>query len=71
MRDYKFWRMFSIMADSVMKRKKEIELMRVQTARMELELKIEELLTEVDRLRKAITIQEQTENKLKEDIKNL
>ena len=53
------------------KRKKEVELMRVQTARMELELKIEELHAEINRLKDAIAIQSKTENKLKEEIKNL
>lgn len=71
MAEYKFWRMFKNMSDSLIKRKKELELMRVQTAKMELELKIEELNADIKRLKDAINIQIMTENKLKDEIKNL
>ena len=55
----------------LLKRKKELELMRVQTAKMELELKIEELNADIKRLKDAIAIQLETENRLKEEIKKL
>lgn len=51
------------------KKRKELELMRVQTATFELELKIEEMNKDIERLQKAIIIQAQTEIKLKEEIK--
>jgi predicted RNase H-like nuclease (RuvC/YqgF family) len=49
-------------------KKKILELKRVETARMELELKIEERLEEIERLRAAIEIQKQTEEKLKKEL---
>lgn len=49
-------------------KKKVLELKRVETARMELELKIEERLDEIERLKKAIEIQIVTEEKLKKEI---
>lgn len=50
------------------KKKKVLELKRVETAKMELELKIEERLEEIERLKKAIEIQILTEQKLKKEI---
>lgn len=49
-------------------KKKRLELRRVETARMELEFKIEEKMDEIDRLKKAIEIQTQTEEKLKKEL---
>lgn len=49
-------------------KKKVLELKRVETARMELELKIEERLEEIERLKKAIEIQAATEEKLKKEL---
>lgn len=51
------------------KKRKELDLMRVQTAKFELELKIDEMLKDIERLEAAIIIQNQTEIKLKEEIK--
>ena len=51
------------------KKRKELDLMRVQTARFELELKIEEMTKDIERLTAAILIQEQTELKIKEELK--
>ena len=51
------------------RKRKELELMRVQTARFELELKIEEMLKDIERLKNAIIVQAQTEIKIKEEIK--
>lgn len=53
------------------KKRKELDLMRVQTAKFELELKIEEMLADIERLKKAIIVQMETENKIKEDLKKL
>lgn len=50
-------------------KRKELELMRVQTAKFELELKIEEMNRDIERLKAAIVVQEQTEVKLKEELK--
>ena len=50
-------------------KRKELELMRVQTAKFELELKIEEMIRDIERLKAAIIIQEQTEVKIKEELK--
>ena len=50
-------------------KRKMLDLMRVQTARFELELKVEEMIKDIERLKAAIVIQEQTEMKLKEEIK--
>ncbi len=51
------------------KKKKLLELKRVETAKMELELKIEERLDEIERLKDAIKIQQETENKIKNELK--
>jgi hypothetical protein len=53
------------------RKRKELELMRVQTAKFELELKIEEMLKDIERLQNAIVIQNQTEIKLKEELTKL
>lgn len=53
------------------RKRKELELMRVQTAKFELELKIEEMNKDIERLKAAIIIQEQTEIKIKEELKIL
>jgi len=53
------------------RKRKELELMRVQTAKFELELKIEEMNKDIERLKAAIVIQEQTEIKIKEELKIL
>ncbi len=50
-------------------KKKLLELKRVETARMELELKIEERLDEIERLKDAIKIQIETENRIKGELK--
>ena len=55
---------------SLDKKKKVLELKRVETARMELEFKIEERLEEIERLKQAIEIQKQTEEKLTKEIAN-
>jgi len=52
-------------------KKIQVELMRVQTAKMELEYKIEEKLDEVRRMQEHITIQEAKELELKEKIQEL
>ena len=52
-------------------KRKELELMRVQTAKFELELKIEEMLADIERLKKAIAVQEQTEQKIKEELSKI
>lgn len=49
-------------------KKKILDLKRVETARMELELKIEERLEEIERLKKAIEVQIATEDKLKTEL---
>lgn len=51
------------------KRKKEVELARVRTARMELELKIEERLDEITRLKEHIEIQTKKEKELEQELK--
>lgn len=51
------------------KRKKEVELARVRTARMELELKIDERLDEIERLKQHIQIQIDKENELEKELK--
>lgn len=53
---------------SLEKKKKEMELRRVETARMELELKIEERMDEIHRLQEHIKIQLEKEQQLKEEI---
>lgn len=53
------------------KKRKEIELMRVQTARHEILFRIEERLDEIERLKEHVKIQEQAEEKLKLEISKL
>lgn len=52
-------------------KKIQVELMRVKTARMELEYKIEERLDEIKRMQDHIRIQNEKENELTEKLKNL
>jgi hypothetical protein len=52
-------------------KRKEIELMRVETARKELEFKIEERLDEIKRIEDHISIQLQKEEEIKKEIQNL
>lgn len=49
-------------------KKKHLELKRVEMARMELELKIEERMDEIERLKVAIEVQKVTEEKLKKEL---
>jgi len=56
---------------SLERKKKEMELRRVETARMELELKIDERLEEIERLKEHIKIQKQKEDDLTEELSNL
>jgi hypothetical protein len=53
---------------SLEKKKKELELMRVTLARQEMELRIEERLDEIKRLKENIEIQLKTEEKIKQDL---
>ena len=50
------------------KKKKELELMRVSLAKEEMKLRIEERLDEIERLKRNIEIQEQTEEKIKKEL---
>ena len=50
------------------KKRIELELMRVSTAKAELEFKIEERLQEIDRLKEHIVIQEKRQLELKQQI---
>jgi chromosome segregation ATPase len=52
-------------------KKKQLELKRVETARFDLELKIEERLDEIKRLEVAIKQQIETEEKLKTQLNEL
>lgn len=54
---------------SLEKKKKEMELRRVEVARMELELKIEERLEEINRLKEHINVQLEKEKQLNEEIR--
>lgn len=56
---------------SLEKKKKEMELRRVEVARMELELKIEERLEEINRLKEHINVQLEKEKQLKEELNNI
>lgn len=49
-------------------KRKSLELMRVETARHELEFKIEERLDEIQRLKEHVIIQIEKEKSLKEEI---
>lgn len=52
-------------------KRKEVELLRVQVAKQELELRIEERLEEIQRLKEHIEVSSKTELKLKEEIQTL
>lgn len=52
-------------------KRKKLELMRVETARHELEFKIEERLEEVERLREHIKTQKNKEEELKTELKKM
>lgn len=52
-------------------KRKEVELLRVQVAKQELELRIEERLDEIQRIKEHIDVSNKTENKLKEEIQTL
>lgn len=52
-------------------KRKELELQRVTTAQMDLELKIEERLDEIERMKEHVEIQKAAAEKLKEEIKTL
>lgn len=56
---------------SLDKKKKKVELMRVETARHELELKIEERLEEIERLKEHVSVQIKKEEELKKEIEKL
>ncbi len=56
---------------SLEKKKTQVELMRVTTARMELEYKIEERKEDIKRMEDHITIQIQKENELKQKMKEM
>ena len=51
-------------------KRKKVELSRVQVARQELELKIEERLEEIERLKSHIEIQNQAEQRILEQLKD-
>jgi hypothetical protein len=53
------------------KKRTELELIQVNSARAALEFRIEELLEEIDRIKTHIDIQSKKEIELKEKIKNL
>lgn len=52
------------------KRKKEVELQKVKAARMELELRVDEKLEEIERIKEHIEIQLAKEATLQEELKN-
>jgi hypothetical protein len=54
---------------SLEKKKMQVELMRVQAGKAELELKIEERLDEIERLKEHIKIQEKKESELQDKLK--
>ena len=53
------------------KKRKQLEYSRVQLAKQELELKIEERLDEIERLKEHIKIQIKREEELKKELNNL
>lgn len=53
---------------SLEKKRKELELARVEIARRELEFKIEERLDEIERLKQHIDIQKKREQELKQEL---
>ncbi len=56
---------------SLEQKRKKLELMRVQSAKMELEFKIEERLEEIERLKENIKIQKQKEEELIKELSNI
>jgi hypothetical protein len=52
-------------------RKKKVELLRVNAAKAELDLRVYERLDEIERIKAHIKVQEDAETKLKEEILNL
>jgi hypothetical protein len=52
-------------------KKKQMELKRVTLAKDEMELKIEERLSEIEKLKEAIRTQEMAENKLTNELKEI
>lgn len=52
-------------------KKKQAELMRVKAARMELEVKIEERLEEIERLKQHVEIQIKKEQEIEQDLKGV
>ena len=52
-------------------KKKQTELLRVQAAKAELELRVEERLEEIARIKEHIIIQEKREHEIKEELKIL
>lgn len=56
---------------SLEKKKVEVELMRVKTARMDLELRIEERKDEIQRLEEHVAVQEAKEKELEVKLKDL
>lgn len=56
---------------SLERKRKEMELMRVTTARHEQEFRIEERLDEIERIKEHIKIQKAKEEELKQEITNL
>lgn len=59
------------MASNLDIKRKELEIMRVETARRELEFKIEERLEEISRLQEHIQVQLKKEADLKEELLKL
>lgn len=47
------------------KKRKEVELLRVETAKAEMELQIEEKLSEIDRIKKNISVQNEKIKEIK------
>lgn len=56
---------------SIEKKKKELELLRVQAAKFELELKIEERKEEITRLETNIKIQQEAEQRIQNELNEL
>jgi peptidoglycan hydrolase CwlO-like protein len=52
-------------------KRKELELMRVETSRKELEFKIEERLEEIERLQEHIKVQTAKENEIRKELNSL
>lgn len=56
---------------SIEQKRKEIEFMRVNVAKQELELKVEEKLEEIKKLQEYIKIQVESEEKIKQELEIL